>query len=176
MKLVLVPTAEAAASVIVEVADLVEEDNQDIRLPLNPSLTTTAKYIHNSRGLLAKRRSRIIPLPRKGANVNIYVGNLSLEVTEEELRREFMAFGEVISVIIMNDKYIGSGQLRGYGFIEMASKPEGEAAIANLNEKTLKHMTINVVEALPLSDHKDKGFLYIRRPSHFSGRVRERRY
>jgi len=112
----------------------------------------------------------------KGADMNIYVGNLSLEVTEEELRREFMAFGEVISVIIMNDKYIGSGQLRGYGFIEMASKAEGEAAIANLNEKTLKHMTINVVEALPLSNHKDKGFLYIRRPNHFSGRVRQRRY
>jgi RNA recognition motif-containing protein len=159
-----------------EVADLVEEDKEDIRLPLNPSLTTTAKYIHNSRGLLAKRRSRIIPLPRKGVNMNIYVGNLSLEVTEEELRREFMAFGEVISVIIMNDKYIGSGQLRGYGFIEMASKAEGEAAIANLNEKTLKHMTINVVKALPLSDHKDKGFLYSRRPSHFSGGVRGRRY
>ena len=148
------------ATVEVEVADSEEEDNQDIRLPLNPSLTTTVKYIHNPRGLLAKRRSRIIPLPRKGANMNIYVGNLSLEVTEEELRREFMAFGEVISVIIMNDKYIGSGQLRGYGFIEMASKAEGEAAIANLNEKTLKHMTINVVEALPLSHHKDKGFLY----------------
>jgi len=108
--------------------------------------------------------------------MNIYVGNLSLEVTEEELRREFMAFGEVISVIIMNDKYIGSGQLRGYGFIEMASKADGEIAIANLNEKTLKHRTINVVEALPLSDHKDKEFLYIRRPSHFSGRVREGRY
>ena len=83
-----------------EVADLVEKDNADIRLLLNPSLTTTAKYIHNSRGLLAERRSRIIPLPRKDANTNIYVGNLSLEVTEEELRGEFMAFGEVISVII----------------------------------------------------------------------------
>ena len=138
---------------MVEVVDSEEDDREDIRLPLNPSLTTTAKYTHNSRGLLAKRRSRIIPLPRKGANMNIYVGNLSLEVTEEELRREFMAFGEVISVIIMNDNYIGSGQLRGYGFIEMTSKAEGEAAIANLNEKTLKHMTINVVEALPLSDH-----------------------
>ena len=65
MKLVLVPTAEAAApmvtgevaaSVIVEVADLVEEDREDIRLPHNPSLPTTAKYIHNSGGLLAKRR------------------------------------------------------------------------------------------------------------------------
>jgi len=108
--------------------------------------------------------------------MNIYVGNLSLEVTEEELRREFMAFGEVISLIIMNDKYIGSGQLRGYGFVEMASKAEGEAAIAALNAKALRHMTINVVEALPLSDHNDKGFLHSRRPSHFSGRVRERRY
>ena len=115
-------------------------------------------------------------MPRKGVNVNIYVGNLSLEVTEEELRREFMAFGEVISVIIMSDKYIGSGQLRGYGFIEMASKAEGETAIDNLNEKTLKHMTINVVKALPLTDQKDKGFLYSRKPSHFSGRVRERKY
>ena len=83
---------------------------------------------------------------------------------------------EVIPVIIMNDKYIGSGQLRGYDFIEMASKADGEATIANLNKKTLKHMTISVVEALPLSDHKDKGFLYIRRPSHFSGRVGGRSY
>ena len=45
--------------------------------------------------------------------MNIYVGNLSLEVTEEELRREFMAFGEVITVTIKNDKSIGSGQSRG---------------------------------------------------------------
>jgi RNA recognition motif-containing protein len=108
--------------------------------------------------------------------MNIYVGNLSLEVAEEELRREFMAFGEVISVIIMNDKYIGSGQLRGYGFVEMATKAEGQVAITNLNEKTVTHMMINVIEALPLSYHKDKGFLHSRRPSHFSGRVRERRY
>ncbi len=87
-----------------------------------------------------------------------------------------MAFGEVVSLIIMNDKYIGSGQLRGYGFVEMATKAEGEAAIAALNEKTLRRMTINVVEALPLSDNKDKGFLHSRKPSHFSARVRERRY
>ncbi len=48
--------------------------------------------------------------------MNIYVGNLSLDITEGELRREFMAFGAVISVVIMNDRYIGSGQTRGYGF------------------------------------------------------------
>ncbi len=103
---------------IVEVVDSENKDREDIKLPLLHFYLTHTIY---SRGLLAKRRSWITPLPRKGANMNIYVGNLSLEVTEEELRREFMAFGEVISVIIMNDKYIGSGQLRGYGFIEMAS-------------------------------------------------------
>jgi len=162
---------------MIEVVDSGEDDREDIRLPLiNPSLTTTAKYMHDYRLLLAKRRSWVIPLPRKGVNMNIYVGNLSLEVTEEELWREFMAFGEVISVITMNDKYIGSGQLHGYGFIKMASKAEGEAAIAKKKKKALKHMTINVIEALPLSNHKDKGFLHSRRPSHFSGRVRERRY
>jgi len=63
----------------------------------------------------------------KGGNMNIYVGNLPLEVTEDELRQEFMAFGEVISAIIMNDKYIGSGQQRGYGFVEMPSQSKGKA-------------------------------------------------
>ena len=164
------------ATVEVEVADSEEEDREDIRLPLNPSLTTTEKYIHNSRGLLAKRRARIIPLPRKGANVNIYIGNLSLEVTEEELRRIFMAFGEVISLIIMNDKYISSGQLRVYGFIEMPSQSEGKAAIANLNEKTLKHMTINVVEALHLSGKKGNGSYIAKRGGWSSSGVRQRRY
>ncbi len=152
-----------------EVVDLVEEDNEDIRLPLNPSLTTTVKYIHNFRGLLAKRRSRITPLPRKGVNMNIYVGNLSLEVTEEELRREFMAFGEVISAIIMSDKYIGSGQLRGYGFIEMASKAEGEAAITGLNGKAIKERTIVVNEARPRTDNRSGGSYGDRRGSNYGG-------
>ncbi len=108
--------------------------------------------------------------------MNIYVGNLPLEVTEDELRLEFMSFGEVISVIIMNDKYIGSGQLRGYGFVEMTSKSEGEAAITSLQGKRLRDRLINVVEALPLSDNKDKGFLHSRKISRFSGRGRKRRY
>jgi RNA recognition motif-containing protein len=83
--------------------------------------------------------------------VNIYVGNLSLEVTEEELKREFMTFGEVTSVTIMNDKYIGSGQPRGYGYVEMSSKTEAAAAVANLQGKRLKNRILRVVEALPLS-------------------------
>ncbi len=85
--------------------------------------------------------------------MNIYVGNLSLEVTEEELRQEFMAFGEVVSVTIMNDKYIGSGQSRGYGFVEMPSVSEGQAAITALDGKTLRYRTIDVIQALPLSDN-----------------------
>jgi RNA recognition motif-containing protein len=88
-------------------------------------------------------------------NINIYVGNLSPDVTKDELRREFMPFGEVTSVVIMNDKYIGSGQTRAYGFVEMASKSEGEAAITSLNGKGLGSRVIDVVEALPLSAKRD---------------------
>lgn len=84
--------------------------------------------------------------------MNIYVGNLSLEMTEDELRKEFTEFGEVTSVTMMNDKYIGSGQPRGYGYVEMASKSEAETAIANLEGKRLRNRVINVVEALPLSN------------------------
>jgi len=84
--------------------------------------------------------------------VNIYVGNLSLETTEEELYQEFIIFGEVISVTVMNDEYIGSGQPRGYGYVEMASKSGGTAAIAHLEGKRMKDRVINVVEALPLTN------------------------
>ncbi|TET13244.1 MAG: RNA-binding protein [Dehalococcoidia bacterium] len=100
--------------------------------------------------------------------MNIYVGNLSFDVTEEELRREFMAFGEVISVTIMNDKYIGSGQPRGYGFVETASKSEGEAAIASLKGKRLRGRVIDVVEALPLSKKSGIGSPHGRRDNRFN--------
>jgi len=71
-----------------EVADLVEADRGDIRLPLNPSPTTREKYIHNSRRLWIKPGSWITLLPRKGGNMNIYVGNLSFEVPERCLLLE----------------------------------------------------------------------------------------
>ena len=87
--------------------------------------------------------------------MNIYVGNLSLDVTEEELRQEFTAFGTVTSVVIMNNKYIGGGQTRGYGFVEMASKSEGQAAITRLQGRMLKSRVIGIVEALPLSHKGD---------------------
>ncbi len=108
--------------------------------------------------------------------MNIYIGNLSLEVTEGELRQEFMVFGEVISVTIMNDKYIGSGQSRGYAFVEMPSQSEGKAAIAALDDKTLRHLTINVIEALPLSGKKGNGSYIAKRGGWFTSGVRQRRY
>jgi len=106
--------------------------------------------------------------------MNIYVGNLSLEVTEGELQREFMAFGEVLSVTIMNDKYIGSGQPRGYGYVKMPSQSEGKAAIDALNGKALRHMAINLVEALPLSDKKGDDLHIAKRGSWSASRVRQR--
>jgi len=84
--------------------------------------------------------------------MNIYVGNLSLETTEDELRKVFTEFGEVISVTIMNDKYIGSGQPTGYGYVEMPSKSEGINAIAGLEGKTIRNRAVYFIEALPLSN------------------------
>lgn len=88
--------------------------------------------------------------------MNIYVGNLSLETTEDDLLEEFKKFGEVISVTIMNDRYIGSGQSKGYGFIQMTSKEEGATAIANISGKMIKDHVISVVEALPLTKYATK--------------------
>jgi len=79
--------------------------------------------------------------------MNIYVGNLSREVTEEDLRQAFEAFGQVTSTKIITDKF--SGASRGFGFVEMPSKTEGQAAIAGLNGKELKGQSLNVNEARP---------------------------
>ncbi len=106
--------------------------------------------------------------------MNIYVGNLSLETTEDELRKEFTEFGEVISVTIMSDRYIGSGQPRGYGYVEMASKSEGATAIASLEGKKLRDRIVNVVEALPLSDKNRMLSFNIRSNSRLN-KKRERR-
>ncbi len=160
-----------------EAAGLAEKDREDIKLPLHPFLLKTHKIYRYSGGPLVwvletKHGPRITPLPRKGVSMNIYVGNLSYEVTEEELRQEFEAFGEVLSVIIMNDKHIGSGQSRGYGFVEMPSQSEGQAAITALNGKPLRHRTIDVIQALPLSDNRGKGPYSNKRSGRFSSRVR----
>lgn len=105
----------------------------------------------------------------------IYVGNLSLDTTEVQLRQEFLVFGQVTSVNIMNDKYIGSGQPRGYAFVTMASKSEGGAAVTGLKGTTLRGQVIDVVEALPLSENKDVSLFHSRADNRFSGKLRERR-
>jgi len=79
--------------------------------------------------------------------VRIYVGNLSYQVTDDELRQAFEAFGEVASANVIMDKF--SGQSKGFGFVEMPSKSEGEAAINSLNGKELKGRAMNVNEARP---------------------------
>ncbi|MFC2049626.1 RNA recognition motif domain-containing protein [Chloroflexota bacterium] len=100
--------------------------------------------------------------------MNIYVGNLPLELTEDELRREFSVFGQVQSVNIMNDRDIGSGQPHGYGFVEMPLDPEGKAAIISLVGKVIRDRLIEIIEALPLSDEKDKMSFNRKRVSRFN--------
>jgi RNA recognition motif-containing protein len=86
--------------------------------------------------------------------MNIYVGNLSYETTEADLEQAFGAFGRVASAKIILDKM--SGKSRGFGFVEMSSKEEGDAAINGLNGKELKGRTIVVNEARPRAEGSDR--------------------
>jgi RNA recognition motif-containing protein len=87
--------------------------------------------------------------------MNIYVGNLSYNVTEENLRQAFEAFGRVSSARIVKDKY--SGQPRGFGFVEMPDRAEAQGAIENLNGKDLLGQQMNVNEARPRTDRGRSG-------------------
>src|SRR4030042_5136403 len=98
--------------------------------------------------------------------MNIYVGNLPLELTEDELRKEFSVFGQVKSINLVNDRYTGSKQPRLYAFVEMDSKAEGEAAVFNLKGKEIHGRSIEVISALPLSDNKDKMSFNRKKGSH----------
>ncbi len=82
--------------------------------------------------------------------MNIYVGNMSRNVSEEDLREAFEAFGQVTSVNIIKDKF--SGEPRGFGFVEMQGKAEAQAAIDGMNGKDLKGRTLNVNEARPRTE------------------------
>jgi RNA recognition motif-containing protein len=105
--------------------------------------------------------------------MNIYVGNLSREVTEEELRQAFETFGQVTSVNIIKDRY--SGESRGFGFVEMAMKSEAQAAISGLNGTSLGERTLSVSEARPRSEGGRGGGSY-GRGGGFGGGGRRRRY
>jgi RNA-binding proteins (RRM domain) len=82
--------------------------------------------------------------------MNIYVGNLPREVTETDLRETFEAFGQVTSVTIIKDKF--SGVSRGFGFVEMPTSDEAQAAITGMNEKELKGRALRVNVARPRSE------------------------
>jgi len=82
--------------------------------------------------------------------MNIYVGNLSREVAEEDLRQAFEAFGQVASASVIKDRF--SGESRGFGFVDMPNKTEAQSAIAALNGKDLKGRTLNVNEARPRTE------------------------
>jgi len=87
--------------------------------------------------------------------MNIYVGNLSRDLTETELREAFAAFGEVSSASIIKDKF--SGETRGFGFVEMPNKEEADKAISTLNGRDLKGRTATVNEARPRTDKPRTG-------------------
>lgn len=87
--------------------------------------------------------------------MNIYVGNVSPDVTEDELRHEFEAFGQVATVNIIKDRY--TGRSRGFAFVEMPTVSEGQAAVAGLKGKVLKDQTITVSEARPREDRRGPG-------------------
>ncbi len=84
--------------------------------------------------------------------MKIYVGNLSYEVTEEDLKQSFEQFGQLESVAIITDKF--TGKSKGFGFVEMASKAQGQSAIDGLNGKELKGRTLNVNEARPRTESR----------------------
>lgn len=83
----------------------------------------------------------------EGGEMNIYVGNLSLEVTDEDLKQAFRAFGKVITATVIKDRF--TGKSRGFGFVDMPVKLEAQAAINGLNKKELKGRTLRINEARP---------------------------
>jgi len=82
--------------------------------------------------------------------MNIYIGNLSHEVTEEDLKQAFETFGEVESVKIIKDKY--TNKSKGFGFVEMPDNANAQSAINDLNDTELKGRTLKVDKAHSRSD------------------------
>ena len=87
--------------------------------------------------------------------MNIYVGNLSRDVTENDLREAFEAFGEVASVKIITDRFTGAS--RGFGFVEMPTEEEGKKAMEDLNGKDMKGREVTVNEARPRTERRGGG-------------------
>jgi len=150
------------------------------RLPASKPKEYSAKA---ATGVLNRTGNKI--RDKRGQIMKIYVGNISFDVTEDEIAAEFGTYGKVESVAIPSDKL--SGRPRGFAFVEMASKSEAEAAITGLNGKTLKDRTIVVNESRPRADNRGGGSYGNRRSGGYgsggygggggrSGGGRQRRY
>lgn len=87
--------------------------------------------------------------------MNIYVGNLSHDATEDDLRQAFEAFGQVETANVIKDRF--SGESRGFGFVEMPSRNEAQTAILSLNGKDLKGRVVTVNEARPRTSDRRGG-------------------
>lgn len=82
--------------------------------------------------------------------MNIYVGNLSYQATDEDLRAAFEAFGQVSSAQVIKDKF--TGRSRGFGFVEMPDSGEGQKAIDGVNNQDIAGRPVRVNEARPRED------------------------
>jgi len=87
--------------------------------------------------------------------MKIFVGNLAREVNDDDLRQTFEAFGKVESATVIKDKFTGAS--RGFGFVEMPTATEAQAAIEGANGKDLKGKAINVNEARPREERSGGG-------------------
>jgi len=87
--------------------------------------------------------------------MRLYVGNLSKEVTKEDLEEAFKVFGQVDEVTIVRDR--SNNVSKGFGFVEMPEKAEAEAAIAGLHRKEFKGQSMDVNEARPRPEHRGFG-------------------
>jgi cold-inducible RNA-binding protein len=87
-------------------------------------------------------------------STRLYVGNISFKVSEDDVRELFSQAGEVVSVKLITDA--ATGRLRGFGFVEMASKEDAQKAISMLNGKTLMERNIVVNEAKP-QERRERG-------------------
>ncbi len=87
--------------------------------------------------------------------MKIYVGNLSYETTEQDLRTEFETFGKVDSISVVTDR--DTGRPRGFAFVEMPTVSEGQAAITGINGKNINDRTVVVNEARARTDNRSGG-------------------
>jgi len=86
----------------------------------------------------------------------LYVGNISFQATEDDLRELFAKSGEVESVKMITDQF--TGKAKGFGFVEMANEEDAKNAIAALNGTTFMDRAITVAEAKPQQPREKRGF------------------